>query len=134
MLEVIPIQTKTEQEAICARCGVSYLADDLAYQTKVDGQIVGICQFALNDKGGFVHTLCTVEGMTDTEALFVTGRGALNFIDLCGVHTAYYEVAEDEKRDETLAHAIGFRKQPDGRWKMDLTDFFNHPCAHPIPD
>ena len=27
MLEVLPIQTKLEQEAICARCGIEYKVD-----------------------------------------------------------------------------------------------------------
>ena len=31
MLEVLPIQAKIEQEAICARCGVEYDADCMAF-------------------------------------------------------------------------------------------------------
>ena len=31
---------------------------------------------------------------------------------------------------KTLIRAIGFAKNPAGRWEMDLTDFFREPCKH----
>ena len=54
-------------------------------------------------------------------------RATLNFIDLCGVHTAFFDA---DFENETLIKAIGFEKNPAGRWEMDLTDFFREPCKH----
>ena len=51
MLEVLPIQAKIEQEAICARCGVEYDADCMAYRATIDGVLTGICQFRMSDRG-----------------------------------------------------------------------------------
>ena len=62
------------------------------------------------------------------ESLFVMGRATLNFIDLCGVHVAYFE--DESFESEGMIKSIGFTKQEDGRWFVDLTDFFVEPCQH----
>ena len=45
MLEVLPIQTKTEQAEICARAGVAFQENDMAYRASVDGELTAVCQF-----------------------------------------------------------------------------------------
>ena len=133
MLEVLPIQTKIEQEAICARCGVPFDADCMAYHALIDGELWGVCQFTMNDKGGYIKNLSLIKDMETSardrvEVLFVMGRATLNFIDLCGVHKAYF--ADDSFTDESMINSIGFRRNGDGVWFMDLTDFFAEPCKH----
>lgn len=98
MLEVLPIQAKIEQEAICARCGIEYDADCMAYRATIDGVLTGICQFSMSDRGGVIRDLATVQGQAlndrdRIESLFVLGRATLNFIDLCGVHRAFFDDA-----------------------------------------
>lgn len=130
MLTVLPIQSKMEQEATCARCAVPYREDCMAYGARVDEQLVGVCQFRLDGDGGHITDFAAYfpeGGQRDTEALFIMARGCLNFIDLCGVHRAFFE---SDFADETLIHAIGFRKNAENRWEMDLTNFFDHPCQH----
>ncbi len=130
MLKVFPIQDKQEQAALCARCGVPYEAELLAYQATVDERFVGVCQFKLTPEGGILYHLASAtDTPTDTEAIFVMGRAALNFIDLCGVHRAYFD-GDDTIPGTTMLHAIGFRKNDAGRYEMDLTDFFTTPCKH----
>ena len=85
MLEVLPIQAKIEQEAICARCGVEYDADCMAYRATIDGVLTGICQFRMSDRGGVIRDLATVQGQAlndrdRIESLFVLGRATLNFM------------------------------------------------------
>ena len=136
MLKVLPIQSKAEQEAICNRCGVKYNPDLLAYGASVDGETVGICQFKLTDKGGLIYDIAKVidrepaedeaaRNRSDFEALFVMGRGPLNFIDLCGVHYAYYK---GEVTDEALLRVIGFKKEENGEYGMNLEGFFTDHC------
>lgn len=133
MLEVLPIQTKLEQEAICARCGISYKVDCMAYHALVDGRLTAACQFSMDPEGGHILDLAMVKDVEFSdvdriESLFVMGRATLNFIDLCGVHKAYFE---DESFDgEGMIRSIGFEKLEDGRWFVDLTDFFVEPCQH----
>lgn len=130
MLTVLPIQSKTDQESICIRCDVPYRAECMAYEARVDDQLVGICQFHLSGGAGHITDFAEYlpEGAkSDTEALFIMARGCLNFIDLCGIHRAFFE-ATFENSD--LIHAIGFRKNSEDCWEMDLTDFFIHPCQH----
>ena len=133
MLKVLPVQTKDEQAALCLRCDIPYQVDMLAYGASIDERDAGICQFTMNASGGYLHNLALVKdaelsAQDRTEALFVLGRATLNFIDLCGVHNAYFE--DESFLDETMIRAIGFRRQDDGRWFMDLTDFFKSPCQH----
>lgn len=133
MLEVLPIQTKLEQEAICARCGIEYKVDCMAYHALVDGNLTAVCQFTMDAEGGHIQDLAMVRDVEFSdrdriESLFVMGRATLNFIDLCGVHVAYFE--DESFESEGMIKSIGFTKQEDGRWFVDLTDFFVEPCQH----
>lgn len=127
MLEVIPIQTKTEQEALAARVGAEFLPNALAYRADADGEFVGMCQFRLDPSGGHMLTLDSLPGHEDFQPMFVMGRAALNFMELCGAETAYYEAP---LRDRVLVGAIGFREDKNGKLKVDLKGFFDHPCQH----
>ncbi len=127
MLEVLPIQSKEEQEALCARCGIPYRPELLAYRATVDGELRGICQFTMDQNGGRIIDYAHVPEGYEFEPMFVMGRAALNFIDLCGVHRAYFDAAYE---NETLIRAIGFQKNEGGRYEVDLTNFFNEPCKH----
>lgn len=132
MLKVLPIQSKTEQEAICLRCGVKYDADLLAYSATINDRLVGVCQFKVTDRGGIIKDISSVleseNEAEEKEALFVLGRATLNFIDLTGMHKAYFEA----DCDEALIRRIGFKKvkneKGDEIYFADLTNFFCEPC------
>ncbi len=128
MLKCLPIQTKAEQEQICLACNVKYNPDLLAYSATVDGALAGVCQFKLTDKGGLVYDLAPAADSFDFEALFVLGRGTLNFIDLCGVHSAYYLGTLPDEQTERLIKAVGFKKEEDGSYFIDLEGFFTDHC------
>ena len=127
MLEVLPIQEKKRQEELCALCGIPFRVDSLAYQATVDGELKGICQFTMDGNGGRIQDFAELPGRYEFEPMFVMGRAALNFIDLCGVHTAFFDA---DCSNENLIKSIGFSRNSDGRWEIDLTDFFLHPCQH----
>jgi hypothetical protein len=94
----------------------------------VEGEVRGMCQFTMNNGGGRILDFAAFPDQYEFEPMFVMGRAALNFIDLCGVHRAFFDANCD---NETLIRAIGFTKNAEGRWEMDLTDFFKEPCKHP---
>ena len=124
ILSVLPIQTKEEQAAACALCGCEYDIDLLAYKLMDGEETVGVCQFKMTPEGGSVKNLkCTGDVF---EHLFMLGRGTLNFMDLCG---ARYAFLDDPTVDSVIAKAIGF-EMADGRYVMDLKDFFISPCCH----
>ena len=127
MFKILPIQSKAEQEKICSLCNVKYNVDLLAYAVYDDAVLMGVCQFRLTATGGEIYDLAHANGTDSVDALFIMGRGALNFIDLCGVHYAKYI---SDKTDDGLLRAIGFEKNADGIYDIDLTDFFKHPCKH----
>ena len=130
MLKVFPIQDKAEQKRLCERCGVTFDPELLAYQATVEDVFAGVCQFKLSPGGGIVYDLAPDKDKpVDTEAMFVMGRAALNFIDLCGVHHAFFD-GDVSVPGETLIRAIGVQINGEGRFEMDLTDFFTTPCKH----
>ena len=126
MFEVKPIQDKPTQEQICNLCGVEYIAEDFCYSVWDEGKFSGVCQFNIYADRGEVHSLISLPEADAFQAMFTAGRAALNFIDLCDVHLAYYT---GKVQDETLIKAIGFRRNAEGRWEMDLTGFFTKPCS-----
>lgn len=128
MLKVLPIQSKINQEDICLRCGVKYDPDLLAYSATVDDELAGVCQFKLTDKGGMVYDLAPVKDSFDFEAMFVLGRGTLNFIDLCGVHYAIYRGEVKDEQTERLVKAVGFKLTDRGTYEVNLEGFFTDHC------
>ena len=128
MLKVLPIQTKSEQEEICKKCNVEFKPDLLAYSATVDGELRGVSQFKLTEKGGLVYDIAPAIDTYDFEALFVLGRGTLNFIDLCGVHYAIYLGTVETEEKERLIKAIGFKKTDSGSFEVDLNGFFTDHC------
>ena len=128
MLKVLPIQSKISQEEICLRCGVKYDPDLLAYSATVDDQLAGVCQFKLSDKGGLIYDLAPVKDSFDFEAMFVLGRGTLNFIDLCGVHYAIYRGEVKDDQTERLVKAVGFKLTEQGTYEVNLEGFFTDHC------
>ena len=128
MLKVLPIQTKAEQKEICKACGVTFNPDLLAYSATVDDELRGVSQFKLTAEGGLVFDIAPAIDTYDFEALFVLGRGTLNFIDLCGVHYAIYRGEIKDEQHERLLKAIGFKKTDSGSFEVDLNGFFTDHC------
>lgn len=128
MLKVLPIQTKAEQEEICKKCNVEFKPDLLAYAATVDGELRGVSQFKLTAEGGLVYDIAPAVDTFDFEALFVLGRGTLNFIDLCGVHYAIYKGLAETEEKERLIRAVGFKKLDNGSFEVDLNGFFTDHC------
>ena len=126
MFEVKPIQDKPTQKKVCSLCGVEFLPEDFCYSVWDEGKFSGVCQFNIYEDHGEVHSLISLPDADAFHAMFTAGRAALNFIDLCDVHLAYYT---GEVQDEGLIKAIGFRQNEQGKWEMDLTGFFTKPCS-----
>jgi hypothetical protein len=123
MLEVKPIQSKEEQKRLCGLCSIEYNADALAYSAYEGDTFLGITQFSIHDKKGQIYNITPVSGTDDIEALFIMGRAAMNFIDLCKIADVYYEDG-----NEKLGHMLGFRPDCAGRYYMNINGLFEAPC------
>ena len=130
MIGVKPIQEKSKQAEICAMFHIEYNVDTLMYGAYIEGKLVGCCQFGMPKGVGQIVDLAPTgeRSASVEEALFIMGRAALNFIDLCGVHEAY--IAPPAETEEPLMRKIGFRPTEDGKWYMNLEGFFASPCSH----
>ncbi|MCI8387209.1 MAG: hypothetical protein HFE63_01930 [Clostridiales bacterium] len=127
MLIVKPVQDKDEQKKYCEECGAEFDADCLAYAAWVDEKLVGISQFRLTPNGGRIVTLRRAIGTDDLDAMFIMGRQTMNFIDLSGVHEAYYD--DEQQLTPDFAQRLGFKKRDNHLW-VDLNGFFESPCQH----
>ena len=127
MFEVLAVQEKEKQKELALKCGQTYHEDLLAYEVLVEGRFCGICQFTMDQEGGRIVEFSWLPEEYAFHPVFTLGRAALNFIDLCGVHKAFFDAPCS---DETLIKAIGFSKNAEGRYEIDLTDFFKEPCKH----
>ena len=127
MLHIKPIQDQTWHADACKRANIPYLPELFAYEAYEGENPVGVCQFSLSGGIGQLVDLTNTVGVRDSEALFIMGRAALNFINLCGVRRA---VCESERIPIQLQRALGFRPSEDGKMEMDLEHFFEHPCKN----
>lgn len=128
MITVKPIQSKEEQQRLCALCHIPYRAELLAYGAyNGQGAFAGICQFGMDAEGGHVYDLATPDNSDPDDCLFVMGRAALNFIDLCGTKTAFFE---GKATDDALLRRIGFSTDKNGRYALLLDGFFTQACKH----
>lgn len=93
----------------------------MAYAAYKDGRIVGLCQFSINADCAMLVDLANASDIKDEQTLFITARAALNFVDLCGVR---FSKCESKNIDDTLLRSIGFSKNSDGIYEIDLTHFF----------
>ncbi len=129
MLEIKPVQSADQHEQVCRDCTVAYDADNLCYAAYEGERLIGISEFVIKGKYGYIRSLKNANGVDDLGALFIAARATLNFIDLHGVHEAFFE-AEDSCPDERFIKWVGFSKDAEGRWYMDLNGFFEEPCKH----
>lgn len=127
MLIVKPIEDKSLQEEICKECGAIYDAEFLACAAFVDDKLTGLCQFEFSKDKAIIHDLREKPGVDDFEAMYIMTRGALNFIDLCGFHTARCTA---DAGSVTLIRAAGFKEIEKNLFEIDLTDAFTSKCEH----
>ena len=130
MFTSIPIQSKDEQKALCERLGAEYHARDMAYRVCIDGVEAGIVTFFIDGKKGCLRQIVFYPDMQDFEVMFICGRAAMEFIDRVGAHDGCF--LSPDPANERLTKALGYKKQSDGRWYLDTTDFFEEHCKnHP---
>ncbi|MBR6726514.1 MAG: hypothetical protein IKL81_05955 [Clostridia bacterium] len=123
MLICKAIQDKNEQKRICGECDCVYIEEALAYSA-VDGKLLGVAQFSLKEDGGHLYNINEAVGTHDVEALFVLGRAVMNFVDLLDEKNMYYDGC-----DEKIARMLGFKKNEDGRYYINMTGLFDSPCS-----
>ncbi len=124
MLKILPIETKDEQARIMALCSIPYNVNALAYAAYDEDVLVGGAQFLLKGATCHIIDIANADGVDDEEALFIMGRGLLNFVDLCGIHDAYLDYPE--KVSEALRTRIGFFANDEGVYYMNLRGFFTN--------
>ena len=105
MFKITPVQDIALAKVYLEACGASMKDDAFVYaMIDVDTQdIMGISQFEILGEYGYIFDLKPKIGLDDFEAMFVMGRGTLNFIDICGVHNAFFDA---DFADEGMIRAI----------------------------
>ncbi len=124
MLEMKAIQDKESQKKMCQLCEIEYIDDALAYSAQNGDTFIGITQFAIHEQTGYIYHISQFPGITDTDALLLLGLTALNFIGRCKIKTVYYE-----NKDIELGDMLGFEKNNNGKYCMNISDLFDKTCC-----
>ena len=126
VFKITPVQDKARQKELCELCGASFNEEYFAYVMfdTVTNEVMGMSQFEISSGTGYISDLRSHPSLDDFEAMFILGRQTMNFIDLCGLHTAS---AALNAADERLIRAIGFKPSEDGYFS-DMTGFFDGHC------
>ena len=128
MLEIKPIENKQEQEEICRQCGLPYRPELFAYKAYDNNKLLAAAHFDIIGGEAVIYGMRQIIGSQDDyEAMFILGRAVLNFLDLCGVKTAIFDIANEY--DKKMAKLIGF-KECGEKMKILLTGLFDSPCHH----
>jgi len=132
MLVIKPIQDKSEQEKLVKACGGVYAENSFAYSAcdcTDDAQTtrftIGVCQFAIQNDTGVISLLRCMDGVEDEEALMIMTRAATGFLSRCGVR---YAVIHPDAADARLCEKLGFYRQEDSSWFLDIYKFYTTPC------
>lgn len=123
MFKISPIQEKSLQELYLSMCGAKSRPDFFAY-SMIDldtGKLMGISQFEIRGKEGFISDIKSVPELSDFEAMFILGRQTMNFIDSCGAHIC---LASTDTADDEFLKALGF-KFDSGEYFADMTGMFD---------
>ena len=128
MFTVKPIQSTEEREALCARTGAEFHIGDMAYAVRIDETEAGIVTFFIHGQRGCLRQIVFYEDKQDFEVMFIAGRACMEFMDRIGAHEGYF--ISPDPANERLTKALGYKKQPDGSWFLDTTDFFIEHCKH----
>ncbi|MBQ7720711.1 MAG: hypothetical protein IJT56_09025 [Clostridia bacterium] len=132
MIRVSSVQDKDAQRVLCGMCGIEYDPDFMAYEAQDDetGEVLCCAQFTLAAGGfGVLESIGTADisekaekEFTRNGILLVTGRAAMNFMDLAGFHKA--RPSAEILKDEHLTKMLGFSRGGDGIWSCDLERLF----------
>lgn len=138
MLIIRRIMEKSLQEELCSLCGVRYDAMSFAYlaaegHMEPEGAVldsyIGVLQFTMDNEGGYINTLSTVEGVEDDEALIIMTRATMEYMN--SIELPYVYIDEDAA-PAVLIYQMGFRQNEYGELCIDLERFYDEPCKYDL--
>lgn len=128
MLEITPVQDKKQQEEICNKCNMEFNTSTLAYMAYENNCLLGAVQFIIKKGYAEIYDIRNADNIADMEVLIILGRAVFNFLESCGIINVF---ANGEFiKDEKLLKSIGFKKNNDDKWCVNLNEFFSTLCHH----
>ena len=123
MLRARPLRNINEQKNACDACGMQHNADFLYYAIFEDEtDCLGNCAFKFGPGYAEVLDVKPKIGTYDDEAMFILGKGVLNFIDLIGFKKVVYK-ADDTKHAKLMEYY-----PKDGVMQVNLEGYFEEHC------
>lgn len=132
MFAVKPIEDSDLHREICAVLKCDFAENSLAYfaaELSDDGSkvtdIIGICQFYLDEESKIV-SLLPAAGREHDEAMIVMQRAVMSFMYRSGAKTVIMPFTSGP---EELLRACTLSKHEDGYF-ADLEEFYKSPCSY----
>ena len=126
MLKITPIESKEKQKEYSDFCGSEYLDECMAYAIVSEDELIGILNFKISGKCGYIVKTALKKDCSDIEALDTALRATFNFLDKCGIDEVIYNPVN--VYDLPLAEALGFKKNENGDYILNIKQFFSFPC------
>lgn len=122
------------KEKLCNLCGVSHFENSMAYYAvesetpdAEDFEILAFLQFSMVKDCVYINNITPMPGVNDNEALIILSRTAMEFIH----HRLKVDTLKIEENPYTmdiLIRTLGFRKNEQNVYTIDLKRFFAAPC------
>lgn len=133
MFKIQPVRDRGLQAEIAASLGCAfvegtyaYFAGELGGDNETVTSLIGMCQFTFEPDMSVIKSLGCVTGAEGDEALLILVRTVMNSVYRAGI--PYISVDEGVCGVDFIK-SLGFR-QTDGRWIIDLVEFFRSPCHY----
>lgn len=126
MFKIIPQNDEKAINTYLAKCGATrqngaFVYAMLDYDTE---ELMGITQFEIGDKVGYIYDAKEVPEKDDFEAMFILIRQTMNFIEKCGIEKC---IATKFSASEQLLKASGFRLEGE-ELTANLVGMFDGNC------
>ena len=127
MFKITPVSNTEEMRSLSSVAEIPYFEGAFYYKMfdMESGDVMGFSVFEIHKDFGEILALYETIGRDDFEAMFILGRQTLNFIDLCGMHSC---VADTKYASECMLSAIGFKKNDNGVFSINLEGMFDGHC------
>ena len=134
MYQIQPIRSRELQQELAEKLGcrlvpgtyamyAGELGDDLSTVT----ELIAMCQFTFGAEEAEIKSLAVADSHEADEAVTVLVRAVMSIVDKAEIPVI--SVTESVMPEDRI-RKLGFRKQPDGRWTIDLVKFYMSPCGY----
>ena len=122
------------KEELCKECCVPSYENSMAYLAiesdtpeAYEYEKLALLQFSLKGTVAYISQITTFPNIVDNEALIIMSRAAMEFI-YRAMGFNILKIEDNPYTMKILIETLGFRRDENGVYSIDLAKFFEEPC------